>query len=193
MDAVVIHENLKMRFGDNVGEVTVDAPDPFIFITAAGWPEVAEFLRDEPGYEFDYLAVVTAVDLGDNFQSVYHLLSLTHRHSLVIKVEVPRDKPEVPSVAHVWAAANWHEREEWDLMGVVYTGHPDLRRIMLPEDWVGHPLRKDYEEPKEYHGIAHERASVLDQLKAMDDANRPKPPPEPEPPKKDDPEKTAQA
>ena len=189
MDAVVIHENLKQRFGEHVGEVTVNAPDPFIVIEAAGLVEVATFLRDEPGYELDYLAAVTAVDLGDTLQSVYHLLSLTHRHALVLKVEVPRDKPEVPTVSGVWPAANWHEREQWDLMGLVYTGHPDLRRIMLPEDWVGHPLRKDYQEPEQYHGITHDRPSVLDQLKALDESRRPKP----EPPPGEEPNKSAEA
>ena len=91
---------------------------------------------------------------------VYHLFSLPNKTSLVLKVMLPRWKddkpgelPEVPSVSGVWSTADWHEREVYDLSGVYFTGHPDLRRILCPEDWVGHPLRKDYEMPLEYHGI----------------------------------------
>jgi NADH-quinone oxidoreductase subunit C len=91
---------------------------------------------------------------------VYHLQSFTHRHRFVVKVILPRwqgDKPgslpAVPSVVSIWPAANWHERETYDLAGVNFVGHPELTRILLADDWVGHPLRKDYEFPLEYHGI----------------------------------------
>jgi NADH-quinone oxidoreductase subunit C len=91
---------------------------------------------------------------------VYHLSSYTHKHRFVLKVTLPRWKgdkagelPEVPSVTGLWSTADWHEREVFDLCGVHFTGHPDLTRILLSEDWVGHPLRKDYEFPLEYHGI----------------------------------------
>jgi NADH-quinone oxidoreductase subunit C len=180
MDAAVIRENLAQRFGDGVGEVTLDAPDPFIFVSAGQLVEIARFLHDEPGYEFDYLAAVTAVDRGDTLQVVYHLLSIEYRHALVLKVEVPRDRAAVPTVSPIWPAANWHEREQYDLMGVTFTGHPDLRRILLPDDWVGHPLRKDYVEPREYHGISHERPALLDRLKAADAELRPLPKPKPQ-------------
>jgi NADH-quinone oxidoreductase subunit C len=91
---------------------------------------------------------------------VYHFSSITHSHRFVLKLHLPRWKgdkagelPEVPSVVELWKGADWHEREVYDLCGVQFTGHPDLRRILLSEDWVGHPLRKDYEFPLEYHGI----------------------------------------
>ena len=91
---------------------------------------------------------------------VYHVSSIAKKHTLVVKVMLPRWKndvegeiPEVPSVSRVWAVADWHEREAYDLMGIRFTGHPNLVRILCPDDWVGHPLRKDYEFPLEYHGI----------------------------------------
>jgi NADH-quinone oxidoreductase subunit C len=91
---------------------------------------------------------------------IYHLWSLAHRHRLVLKVRLPRwrddqpgQPPEVASVSGVWNTADWHEREVFDLSGVRFVGHRELRRILCPEDWVGYPLRKDYEMPAEYHGI----------------------------------------
>jgi NADH-quinone oxidoreductase subunit C len=95
-----------------------------------------------------------------HLELVYHLSSITKKHTLVLKVMLPRWKddvpgqlPEIDSVAQVWATADWHEREVYDLSGVYFVGHPNLVRILCPEDWVGHPLRKDYELPLEYHGI----------------------------------------
>ena len=95
-----------------------------------------------------------------HLEVVYHLSSFTLRHRFVLKLILPRWKdgvagqlPEVPTVSHIWATADWHERETFDLVGIMFTGHPDLRRILLAEDWEGHPLRKDYEFPLEYHGI----------------------------------------
>ena len=91
---------------------------------------------------------------------VYHLYSFSLRHTLVLKVKLPRwqggiagELPGLPTVSGVWAVADWHEREAFDLVGVNFIGHPDLRRILCSEDWVGHPLRRDYEFPLEYHGI----------------------------------------
>lgn len=110
------------------------------------WAEVAQTLRDDPNLNFDYLSMVSAVDYEEKgFQVVYHLLSLMANKKLVVKVDAPeRDDPVVPSVVHIWPTADFHEREAWDLMGVRFEGHPDLRRILMREDWVGHPLRKDY-------------------------------------------------
>jgi len=95
-----------------------------------------------------------------HIEVVYHLSSIPHKHTIVVKVKVPRWKndvegelPELPTVSHVWRTADWHEREVYDLVGVQFVGHPNLRRILCPEDWVGYPLRKDYEMPLEYHGM----------------------------------------
>ena len=95
-----------------------------------------------------------------HLEVVYQLFSLTHKHRIAVKARLPRwnndtpgDLPEIDSVSHVWAIADWHEREAYDMFGIEFTGHPNLRRILCPEDWVGYPLRKDYESPLEYHEI----------------------------------------
>jgi NADH-quinone oxidoreductase subunit C len=101
------------------------------------------------------------VDEGDHLVSVAHLFSYTHRHWIVLKVRVPREDPKVPSLVPVWPGAGWFERESYDLLGIRYEGHPDLRRIMLPEDWEGHPLRKDYRQPEEIYGMGTDRTDPL--------------------------------
>lgn len=113
-------------------------------VDRAEWHDVALALRDRLG--FDYLSLLSGVDYQEKgFQVVYHLLDLMANKKLVVKVDAPeRDRPTVPSVTDVWPTANFHEREAWDLLGIVFEGHPDLRRILMREDWEGHPLRKDY-------------------------------------------------
>lgn len=114
--------------------------------------EVAGFLRDNADLRFNFLSSISAVDYQDKgFQVVYHLISLPEgRRKLIVKV-VPhgdRDHAVVPSVVNLWPTADWHEREAWDLMGIRFEGHPDLRRILMREDWEGHPLRKDYHDER---------------------------------------------
>src|SRR5262245_31434051 len=164
---------LESHFGPRIRGKKTDAIDPSVTVDPADLIEVCRFLRDDPRLAFEMLNCVSGVDYLEpdakkaakaGFEShtevVYHLSSFTHSHRFTLKVILPRWKgdkpgelPEVPSVTGVWAAADWHEREVYDLSGVWFTGHPDLRRILLAEDWVGHPLRKDYEYPLEYHGI----------------------------------------
>jgi len=117
--------------------------------------ELCAFLRDR--LDFAMLADLTAVDLDAEdpvLWGVYGLLSLSRRCRLMVKVQIPKEDCRVPSVCRVWPAANWHEREAAEFFGIDYEGHPDPRHILLPDDWVGHPLRKDYEFPEEYHGIS---------------------------------------
>ena len=125
--------------------------------------DVCRVLHDEPDLRFDCLSNQSGVDYTakGHIEVVYHLYSYTHRHQIVLKVDVPRDNPVVPTVEGIWKAANWLEREIYDLLGVTFEGHPDLRRILMPEDWIGHPLRKDFVEPEEYHGIRTHRESLL--------------------------------
>ncbi|MDI6692897.1 MAG: NADH-quinone oxidoreductase subunit C [Anaerosomatales bacterium] len=105
-------------------------------------------LADLKEMGFDRLGMVTAVDRGEDFELVYRLQSRTLRAGMFVKTTVPRSDPKIPSVCDLWPAANWQEREVYDLFGVVFEGHPDLRRILLPDDWVGHPLRKDYQDER---------------------------------------------
>jgi NADH-quinone oxidoreductase subunit C len=163
MDAKLIHERLKTRFGEQIPACDLEAMDPWIAVTPAAIAEVARYLHDEPDLAFDSLSNQTGVDLKaeDALQVVYHLFSYTHRHKIVLKVSAPREHAVVPTVETVWKAANWLEREIYDLVGIEFPGHSDLRRILMPEDWIGHPLRKDFVEPEEYHGISTRRESLL--------------------------------
>ncbi|MBI3189671.1 MAG: NADH-quinone oxidoreductase subunit C [Ignavibacteriales bacterium] len=150
-----ITEKLKSQFGDAITETKLEGVvDPFVKIKPETMKEVSLFLRDDADLQLDFLMCLSGIDLGKgNLGVVYNLYSMTKRHKLTIKVEVPREKAEVPSVESVWKTANWHEREAYDLVGITFTGHPDLRRILLPTDWEGHPLRKDYKVPEYYQGM----------------------------------------
>ena len=173
MQAAAVHQKLVAQFGDQITGAKLDALDPWIEVAPAAIADVARYLKTDADLLFDSLNDLTGVDyfepdpkkaakLGHepHLEVVYHLYSFTHKHALVIKVKLPRwqdgqegEIPACPSVSGVWAIADWHEREAYDLMGIRFTDHPNLRRILCTEDWVGHPLRKDYEFPLEYHGI----------------------------------------
>ena len=165
MEAAAIHERLSARFGENVTAFEAAAKQPWAVVAAAAIAEVAAFCKADPALAFDNLLCLSAVDYPKEnpprMDVVYHLFSYKHRHYIVLKVNAPRDNPVVPTVENVWKAANWLEREIYDLLGIVFTGHPDLRRLLMPEDWPGHPLRKDFVEPAEYHGISTSRESLL--------------------------------
>jgi len=134
---------------------------PAIHVPSSHIVEVCQTLQTHKKTYFDYLACITALDSGPQSNAlalVYKLYSIPYNYQLMLKVGVAREKPgeplpEVASVSHIWRSANWHEREAYDLVGIRFTNHPDLRRILLPADWEGHPLRKDYTMPAQYHGI----------------------------------------
>ena len=165
---------LESTFGAAVTAKKLDALDPFVVIDPAKLVEVSKFLRDDPRLKFEILNDISGVDyletdpkkapkagFDPHLELVYHLSSFTFPgRRFTLKMSLPRWKddavgslPEVPSVCGVWRTADWQEREVFDLLGVTFVGHPDPRRILLADDWVGHPLRKDYEFPLEYHGI----------------------------------------
>ena len=146
---------LVARFGQDGFALVEDKGDPYITAPAASVREVMAFLRDDPELRFDQLLIVTGVDYADHIDVLYHLRSYSNPATIAIKVTVARDGGSLPSIADIHPAADWHERETFDMLGVRFERHPNLRRILLPEDWDGHPLRKDYKQPEEYHGIAN--------------------------------------
>jgi NADH-quinone oxidoreductase subunit C len=132
-----------------------------IIVPAAYIAQVCQILQEDSSMYFDYLACITALDNGVTagiLEVIYNLYSIPYNFQLMIKVSVARNKqgeplPTIPTLSHLWQAANWHEREAYDLVGIHFTDHPDLRRILLPADWEGYPLRMDYVQQSTYHGI----------------------------------------
>lgn len=119
---------------------------PTVVVKLEHWPEVARLLKEETAFSFDYLRSLAGVDEETHMEVMYQFTSFVHQHHLAVRVKTDRENPRVPTVSHLWKAAEWNEREAFDLLGIHFEGHPDLRRILLPDDWVGHPLRKDYEQ-----------------------------------------------
>ncbi|MGZ9586312.1 NADH-quinone oxidoreductase subunit C [Paenibacillus marinisediminis] len=118
---------------------------PTLTVKSDYWYRVAQWLRDEPEWSCNYLRNLSGVDLETEMEVVYHLIGLTTKNEVAVRVRTNREHPSIDSVTPLWATANWNEREVYDLLGIDFPGHPDLRRIMMSDDWVGHPLRKDYE------------------------------------------------
>jgi NADH-quinone oxidoreductase subunit C len=143
------------KFGAKILQAFPDDKHPRIHVAADDWREIARFIHGAPQLQLDWLQCLSGVDyVADEMMCVvYDLWSFEKRHGLAVKVYCKRDHPHVPSVTDLWPAADWHEREAFDMLGIVFDGHPDLRRILCAEDWEGYPLRKDYVFPREYHGI----------------------------------------
>jgi NADH-quinone oxidoreductase subunit C len=138
-------EQVAKKISKSSPGAVVVADNEAVVVTGESLFKVSEFLKNTPALDFDYLADLTAVDYTDYFEVVYHLVSLKHNHSLVLKTRCyDRDKPAVPSVTRLWRSADFMEREAYDLMGIVFDGHPNLKRLLLWEGFVGHPLRRDY-------------------------------------------------
>ena len=163
MDAAAIQKKLEAKFGGSVGPVTAGSVESWIGVDPDKIDQVTQFLRDDPDTRFDGLSNLSGVDYParGQIEVVYNLMSYSKRHELTLKVAADRETPRVQTVTGIWPAANWLEREVFDLLGVDFVGHPDQRRILLPDDWVGNPLRKDYVEAPSYHGISTVRESML--------------------------------
>ncbi len=153
MEAKKIYEILSGRFGSAIQQFQENTLPPSIVVGHQAIVEVCDFLKKAEELEFLSLICLSAVDMQEKGKMavVYHLGSMRQRHTIVLKVELDRGSPHVRTVGTVWPVAAWYEREAYDLLGVVFDGHPDLRRILMPEDWEGYPLRKDYVYPKRYH------------------------------------------
>ncbi len=146
---------LKKHDAAGVVSAVADGAYPHVVVTAEKLVEVADFLRTQSQLRFDLLRCISAIDwpAKNSVEVAYDLISTSFGHAFAIKVMLDRVNPQVESVGGVWPAAQWHEREAFDLMGVTFLHHPDLRRILMPEDWPGHPLRKDYQDVVEYKGL----------------------------------------
>jgi NADH-quinone oxidoreductase subunit C len=167
LEAQAIYNKLERQFPGKVGNFHGDVFDPWLNVDARSIVDVCRYLRDDAETQFEVLSDLTALDLPkeDKLQVVYHLYSYSKRHQIVLKADLPREgAPSIATLEGVWKAANWFEREVFDLFGIMFEGHSDLRRIMLPEDWVGYPLRKDYVEQEEYDGISTQRAALVEKL-----------------------------
>ncbi|MFC2134837.1 NADH-quinone oxidoreductase subunit C [Bacteroidota bacterium] len=166
-----IFQLLKDEFQNAILEIQTELPvEPLIIVDPLKIDKVSLYLRDTEGLEFDTLMVLSGVDdangekikeddeseiiKGGTLSVYYHLDSMTLKHKVTLKVSSPRDKPEIVSVESVWRTADWHEREVFDMYGIKFLNHPDLRRILMPEDWEeSYPLRKDYKNPEFYKGM----------------------------------------
>jgi NADH-quinone oxidoreductase subunit C len=144
-------ESVKSAFPDAVEDVKTYRDETTLVLKPESMVAVATYLRDTPGLIYNFLADVSAVDYYPDYYSrpgrfgvSYHLLSMLYARRLRLKVYLQEDDPSTPSLHSVWPCAAWQEREQLDLMGITFTGHPDPRRVLLPDDWDGHPLRRDY-------------------------------------------------
>ncbi|AFN75607.1 NADH dehydrogenase subunit C [Melioribacter roseus P3M-2] len=166
-----IFDVLKNQFGDDILGIEKEQPtEPIISVTPSSVDKVCLFLRDNEELKFDSLMNLSGVDdangekvkdedggeiiKGGTLSVYYHLYSIEHKHKITLKTSTPREEPRVESVESVWKTANWHEREAYDMLGIIFNNHPDLRRILMPYDWdAGYPLRKDYKNPEFYQGM----------------------------------------
>ena len=148
---VKIGKLIQQKFPDSLSD---SLNEEFIGIKREKWIAVAEYIKSNSDIYIDSFQCITGIDLGDNIlQSRYNFHSMRHGTLIEIRISVTRDSPNIPSIEKIWRIGDWFERETYDMYGIIYDGHRDLRRMLLPEDWEGYPLRKDYEEQETYHGI----------------------------------------
>jgi len=148
VEPLQIADKIKEKFPEAVVSASEYRGQAAVVLKKESILDVAGWLHAEPDMAMDLLPDLCGVDYFGKkearFEGVYHLYSIKHRHMIRLKAQVPEDDPKIQSVTPVWKGADWHERECFDMFGIEFEGHPDLRRVLLPEDWEGHPLRKDY-------------------------------------------------
>ena len=145
MTVTLSGQDVAGRIGERFPEAVIEKGGASVIVTPESFFNVAEYLKNEPGLEFDYLNYISAVDYFDYFELVYQFTSIEHNHSVVLKTRCyGRDNLAVPSIVSLWQGADYQEREIYDLMGIRFDGHPNMKRIVLWEGFEGHPQRKDY-------------------------------------------------
>jgi NADH-quinone oxidoreductase subunit C len=144
---------LAEQFPGKLTETKLDGVNPYAVIDPASVVDVCRFAREDSRLAMDHLELLGGVDYKDRIEVVYIVTSITHKHRFCLKARLPREEPRITTVEGVWPVANWHEREAYDMFGVVFEGHSDLRRILCPDDWEGYPLRKDYVYPTRYRDM----------------------------------------
>ncbi|MDP4261031.1 MAG: NADH-quinone oxidoreductase subunit C [Bacteroidota bacterium] len=143
-------EELKIKLTERLPAASFDESGEWLnmIIPPGNLLQAAQLLRNDPALNFDYLFCQTCVDFKTNLTMVYHLTSTDHRQPVVVKVQLDRNKPEIETVSHIWRTAEFHEREVYEMFGVNFLNHPDLRLLILPDGWEGkNPMRKDFEDP----------------------------------------------
>jgi NADH-quinone oxidoreductase subunit C len=144
MTKPLIGQEVAKQIGEQVPQSVVESNESWILVRPESVLQVAQFLKNTPGLDFDYLTCLTGTDYLDYLEVVYILTSMKHNHSVVLKSRCNRENPEVPSVVSLWRGADYQEREVYDLLGIRFVGHPNLKRLLLWEGFQGHPLRRDY-------------------------------------------------
>ena len=152
MESSEVFKLIESKYPDALKSTDLEGLEQSVTIDVNSIADVCNYLKTESELQFTSLMCLSGVDYEDKMEVVYHLHSLLYNHKVTLKVELSRDNPKLPSVSGVWKAANWHEREAYDMYGIVFDDHPDLRRILLPDDWEGFPLRKDYVVAEKYRG-----------------------------------------
>ena len=154
MTSAEIIAAIESQFSEVVIE-NEDLADHQVELDSAHWFDIATFMKNDPNLSFDQLECITGVDPGEDsqLQTRYNLHSMEYRHKIEVVISHDRENPKVASIEQLWRIGDWFERETYDMYGIIYEGHRDLRRILCPDDWEGWPLRKDYEGQEAYHGI----------------------------------------
>ncbi len=149
MTSEEIVEKIKNDLGDDILSVEISLGDAVVHLLPPALPKVCEFIKNDADLDFDYLSNISGVDYLDldrepRFEAVYEFHSMDKNHSVRLRVGIEEENPSVPTISHLWKSADFPERELFDMFGMNVEGHPDLRRLIMPDDWEGHPLRRDY-------------------------------------------------
>lgn len=161
MNIIEVNNEVKKFFPEDLSDVIQSGALSYFYFEPRIIKDLFLVLRDKIGMEFKHLSYIAAIDLKDRFELVYCLYSYRWSSIVHLKTKLNHDNPVIDTISDLYVSAEWHEREAYDLMGIVFEGHPDLRRLLLPDDFEGYPLRKDFKEKDNYHNIPTHRERIL--------------------------------